>query len=226
MSSCEINSIEIENLKKWRAGAIVTVDAIQMYGENKIFISTDITKDIYNRINGKSYKIGCSIPLCDLRYLKILHYDIDGNVRIGELICNKSIENDLLAIFRELYKAKYPIGRMVLIDEYMADDELSMKDNNSSAFNFRMIVGGGKLSKHAMGLAVDINPLYNPYVKILPDGQLHVEPKDAQLYIDRTKDFRYKIESYDLCCKLFRQYNFEWGGDWKTIKDYQHFEKI
>ena len=223
--SCISNSTEIESLKKWSAGAIVTTDAIEAYGADKVFISTDITDDIYNRIYGKSYKTDCTVPLKDLCYLKLLHYDINGDIRIGEMICNRSIANHLIAIFKELYQAKYPIERMVLIDEYDANDEASMRANNSSSFNYRMIAGGGKWSKHALGLAVDINPLYNPYVKILPQGQIYVEPQNAQLYIDRTKDFDYKIDTSDLCYKLFVQYDFEWGGDWETIKDYQHFEK-
>ncbi|MBQ2026950.1 MAG: M15 family metallopeptidase [Alistipes sp.] len=225
MCACNIQSTEVENLKKWNAGAVVTTKAIKIYGEDNVFVSSNITKDIYERIYGKSYKIDCTIPLTDLCYLKILHYDIAGNIRIGEMICNKMIANDLISIFRELYKAKYPIERMILIDEYNANDEVSMSNNNSSSFNYRMITGGGKLSKHALGLAVDINPLYNPYVKILPNGQLHVEPHNAQLYVDRRTDFDYKIDSSDLCYKLFTQYGFEWGGDWETRKDYQHFEK-
>ena len=223
--SCKFNSPEIEHLKNWNAGKIVTTSSVKKYGENKVFISTEITDKIYDRIYGKSYKINCTVPLNDLCYLKILHYDINGDIRIGEIICNKSIEQDLIAIFKELYKAKYPIEKMILIDEYNADDEASMKDNNSSSFNYRMITNGKKLSKHALGLAIDINPLYNPYVKILDNGQIQVEPHNAQPYIDRTKKFNYKIDTLDLCYKLFKQYNFEWGGDWKTIKDYQHFEK-
>lgn len=225
MCSCKFHFAETESLKKWSAGAIVTAAAIEAYGEDKVFIGTDITDEIYKRIYGKSYKVDCTVPLKELCYLKLLHYDINGNIRIGEMICNRMIEHDLIAIFKELYHAKYPIERMILIDEYNADDEASMSDNNSSSFNYRMITGGGKLSKHALGLAVDINPLYNPYVKILPQGQLYVEPHNAQLYVDRTKDFDYKIDTSDLCYKLFVRYGFEWGGDWETRKDYQHFEK-
>ena len=99
-----------------------------------------------------------------------------------------------------------------------------MSDNNSSCFNYREITGGGKLSKHALGLAIDINPLYNPYVKELPD-RLHYEPKNSLPYIDRSKTFPYKIDTADLCYKLFKQYGYTWGGEWKTRKDYQHFEK-
>ena len=142
----------------------------------------------------------------------------------GELICHKTIADDLLAIFRELYQAKYPIERMVLVDEYDADDEASMRANNSSAFNFRYISGTKTLSRHSRGMAIDINPLYNPYVRHR-GGRTLVEPANAQAYVDRTKDFPYKIVKGDLCYRLFKKYGFTWGGDWKNSKDYQHFEK-
>ena len=108
--------------------------------------------------------------------------------------------------------------------EYDADDESSMSDNNSSAFNFRFISHTTKISKHGMGMAVDINTLYNPYVKTV-DGELSIEPANGADYIDRSRDFSHKIDHDDLCYKLFTEHGFEWGGDWTHSKDYQHFEK-
>jgi hypothetical protein len=110
------------------------------------------------------------------------------------------------------------------VDAYGADDGRSMADNNSSAFNFRRMVGSSKLSKHSLGRAVDINPRYNPYVKKVGD-QLRVEPPEATPYVDRSKKFPYKITADDLCCHLFKAYGFTWGGDWHSLKDYQHFER-
>ena len=188
------------------------------------FFQQEITDAIFARIKGKSYKDNCTIPLSELRYLQILHYNKEGEVLNGELICHQSISDDLLTIFRELYKAKYPIERMVLVDEYDADDEASMKANNSSAFNFRYISGTKSLSRHSRGMAIDINPLYNPYVR-QRNGRTMVEPTNAESYVDRTKDFPYKIVRGDLCYRLFKKYGFTWGGDWKNSKDYQHFEK-
>ncbi|MBQ4401413.1 MAG: M15 family metallopeptidase, partial [Synergistaceae bacterium] len=119
--------------------------------------------------------------------------------------------------------AGYPIERVRLVDEYDADDETSMRDNNSSCFNFRFITHSTKISKHGLGLAVDINTLYNPYVKETKDGRI-LEPATAGEYVDRTKSFPYKIEKGDLCYRLFIERGFEWGGEWKSLKDYQHFE--
>ena len=188
------------------------------------FYQQEITDEIFARIEGKSFKANCTTPREDLRYLRVLHYNKDREIFEGELICHKDIAEDLLAIFQELYKAAYPIERMVLIDEYDADDEASMRANNTSAFNFRPASGMRRLSSHSTGMAIDINPLYNPLVKH-KEGYIRVYPSNATPYIDRTKEFPYKIEKGDLCYRLFKQHGFRWGGDWKSSKDYQHFEK-
>ena len=188
------------------------------------FYQQEITDDIFARIEGKSFKANCTTPREDLRYLRVLHYNLDREVLQGELICHKDIADDLLAIFQELFKAAYPIERMVLIDEYEADDEASMRANNTSAFNFRRASGMQRLSSHSTGMAIDINPLYNPLVKHR-EGGTRVYPSTATPYIDRTKDFPYKIVKGDLCYRLFKQHGFSWGGEWRSSKDYQHFEK-
>ena len=188
------------------------------------FYQQEITDDIFSRIEGKSFKANCTTSREDLRYLRVLHYNKEREVQEGELICHKDIADDLLVIFQELYKAAYPIERMVLIDEYDADDEASMRANNTSAFNFRPASGMRRLSSHSTGMAIDINPLYNPLVKER-GGRTLFYPSNAGAYIDRTKCFPYKIEKGDLCYRLFKKYGFSWGGDWRRSKDYQHFEK-
>lgn len=187
------------------------------------FWIADINDEIFARIKGLSYKDNCPIPIEDLKYLHVLHKDIDGVTHEGELICNVHIASDLLEIFKGLYEGNYPVEKIRLVDEYGADDETSMRDNNSSCFNFRFIARTTRISKHGLGLAVDINTLYNPYVKET-DGKKIVEPATAEEYTDRNKSFRYKIEKGDLCYRLFTEKGFEWGGEWKTLKDYQHFE--
>lgn len=188
------------------------------------FYQQEIPDVVFARMIGKSFAEDCITPREELRYLRVLHYNKNGQELEGELVCHQSIADDLLAIFLELYKAKYPIERMVLIDEYNADDEASMQANNTSAFNFRQVSGMHLLSRHAMGMAIDVNPLYNPLVKYRK-GHTQVYPANAAPYIDRTKEFPYKIEKGDLCYRLFKQRGFKWGGDWKNSKDYQHFEK-
>ena len=191
--------------------------------DNKEFYIKPIPDDIFEKMQGKSYKENCTVPREELRYLHILHVGFYNNTHEGELIVNKRIAEDVLDIFKELYKAGYQIEKVRLIDEYNAQDELSMRDNNSSAFNFRYISYSTTLSKHAMGLAVDINTLYNPYIKQV-DGRLNIEPANAVQYVDRNRQFPHKIDHQDLCYKLFTKHGFEWGGDWEDSKDYQHFE--
>ena len=116
----------------------------------------ELNQEIINRINGKSYKENCDIPYSDLRYIRVLHIGFDGLTHIGEMIVNKAIAQDVIDIFWELYSISYPIEKMLLIDDYNADDLESMKDNNSSAFNFRFIEGTSKRSVHSDGLAIDI----------------------------------------------------------------------
>ena len=206
-------------------GTFIDISAQSLSVEDSLkFCQEEISDEVFCRMMGKSYKEECTTPREELRYLRVLHYNKVGEELQGELVCHKDIANDLLAIFRELYQAKYPIERMVLIDEYDADDEASMRANNTSAFNFRKASGMRTLSKHSTGMAIDINPLYNPLVKHR-EGRTRVYPSNATPYIDRSQDFPYKIVKGDLCYRLFKKYGFSWGGDWKSSKDYQHFEK-
>ena len=187
------------------------------------FYIRELDQELMDRIRGRSYKDDCTVPVEDLRYLHVLHRDLEGNVHEGEMICNKRIAVDLLEILRELYENDYPIEKIRLVDEYDAVDEASMADNNSSCFNFRFVSYSNHISKHGYGLAVDINPLYNPYTKMV-NGERSVEPANGVPYLDREKEFPYKITRDDLCCRLFLEHGFNWGGDWENSKDYQHFE--
>ena len=162
----------------------------------------------------------------ELRYVHILHYDFDGNLAEGELICNAAIAQDLVEIFHELYRNEYRIEKVKLIDEYDGDDNLSMADNNTSCFNYRNVPGSTSLSKHALGRAVDVNPLYNPYITYNEDSSENILPENATDYADRSKKFPYKIDEDDLCYKLFTEHGFVWGGNWNSCKDYQHFQKV
>ena len=173
-------------------------------------------------ITGVSYPENLEEPAIftgDLSYVHVLYCDFEGNPAEGELICNQAIAQDLVEIFYELYKAEYQIEKIRLIDEYGGDDDLSMEDNNTSCFNYRVVSGSSSLSRHAYGLAIDINPLYNPYITYNKDHTIKVAPAAG------SKSFPYKIDESDLCCRLFKEHGFTWGGDWNSCKDYQHFQK-
>ena len=193
--------------------------------EAQEFSVQPIPDSVFLRMQGRSWPKGCTVRRVDLRYLRLSHFDAEKKEHVGEMVCNKAIANDLMEIFRELYRQKYPIQRIRLIDDYEANDERSMRDNNSSCFCYRKVSGTTKLSKHATGMAVDINTLYNPYVHTGKDGRRIVEPSTATNYVDRRQSFPYKIVKGDLLHRLFLQHGFKWGGSWRTMKDWQHFEK-
>ncbi len=157
--------------------------------------------------------------------LTVKHVNGEGQTCEGVIVCNKQISKDLRDIFAELYRQRYPIERIRPISDYDNDDERSMQANNTSCYCYRAVAGSKKLSKHAMGLAIDINPLYNPCVRRRKNGTLWVQPANGKPYVDRKKDFKYKISPNDLCYRLFIAHGFRWGGSWRTLKDYQHFEK-
>ena len=188
------------------------------------FSSQPVPDAVWQKMQGKTYVANPHIQRADLRYLRVLHWDYDEQTHQGELVCNKLIADKLLAIFRELYRAHYPIQRIRLADEYDANDELQMRDNNTSCFCYRTVSGTQHLSYHARGLAIDVNPLYNPYIRYAKDGSQIIEPATARAYADRSKQYRYKIVKGDLLHRLFLKHGFTWGGAWRTMKDYQHFE--
>lgn len=193
------------------------------------FYYEPLNDTVKEKITGVSYPAtDCTISYDDLRYVGLLYIDFNGEEQEGELICNKAVAQDMVEIFYELYRSQYQIERVRLIDEYGGDDTLSMEDNNTSCFNYRVVDGTTSLSKHALGCAIDINPFYNPYVVFNKDGtgETYISPKGSEIYADRSQDFPYKIDEADLCYKLFTEHGFTWGGHWNSCKDYQHFQIV
>lgn len=192
----------------------------------KGFTYQKLPAKIKKKITGVSYRKNPHISYQDLRYVKVRHYDFKGKVQNGELIVNKKIALKTVKIFYELYKIKYPIEQIKLVDKYGADDGKSMRANNTSAFNYRTVAGTNRLSKHALGLAIDINPRINPYI----NSKGILTPANGKLYKCRNKQkCKGKYASYMILpnskiTKIFKKYGFTWGGDWTYSKDYQHFQ--
>jgi hypothetical protein len=188
---------------------------------DSIFRIEEISDSTLNRMTGNSYPEGCEVSIRDLRYLIIPHYDGKGAVRIGELVCHQDVADEFMYLFKELFRNKFPIERMELIDNFGGDDVKSMESNNTSAFNYRVISGTGKLSRHAFGMAIDINPLYNPCVR--DEG---INPESGKYYADRNRLNKYTLLKGDLVYKILHdKFGFSWGGDFENCKDYQHYEK-
>ena len=204
------------------AETVIPPDDLVRLDMSQQFTVNSITDDVFARMAGVTFPDNCPVSRDDLRYVRLLHVDADGNTKIGEMIVNRVVADGVCDIFRRLYEARYPIERIRLAEDYGGDDEASMEANNSSAFNCRPVEGTDEMSWHGYGLAIDINTLYNPYYYA---QQNVVLPTNAWGYIDRTVQTPYTINHGDFCYQLFIEHGFEWGGDWSYPLDYQHFEK-
>ncbi len=180
-----------------------------------------IDAGIAARIVGRSWRPGCPVALADLRYVTVRYWGFDGRVHLGELVVHVTAAGPVVTAFRRLFDARFPIARMVLVDVYDADDDRSTRANNTSAFNCRPVTGGSRWSRHAYGLAIDINPVQNPYV--YADG--HVLDPAAAKYRDRSRRDPGMIHTGDVVVRAFAAIGWRWGGDFRTTKDYQHFDR-
>lgn len=165
-----------------------------------------------------SWREGCPVSLEDLRLLEISHHDFEGDVTTGELVVHQHEVEAMVLVFETLFELGYPIQQMRLVDEFEADDMLSMQANNTSAFNCRFVSGTTRWSEHAFGRAIDVNPLINPYVQ----GD-RVSPPEGAPYADRSQDVPGLIRAEDEVVVAFAAVGWSWGGYWSSSKDYQHF---
>lgn len=181
-------------------------------------------------MKGYSMPDNATISYDDLSYLTIPHYDYNYNIVEGHMIVNKELAEEVLNIFADLFDIKYPIERMELIDKYGADDYVSIDNNNTSAFNYRESTdGSGRLSKHALGRAIDINPQINPYVNSNGTGAhqnaREYWSRDAASWTSDIAKASYIGVDTDIYRIFVDKYGWEWGGSWSTYRDYQHFQK-
>lgn len=221
----------LENLDDSNPGDVLEPYVLDMEDISRYFSAYEIVEGdpVYQRINEKSYRQNPDIGLDELTYFKMLHYNFDGEIQVGELIMNSGLKEDILEIFQELFEHQYQIQSMYLVDNYwtgdgITSDSASIDQNNTSAFNYRQSTASAELSNHAFGRAIDINPLQNPYIWYNEDGTPDEYYRDEK-YMDRSLDDPHIIDHDDLCCRLFLERGFTWGGDWVNPIDYQHFEK-
>ena len=167
-----------------------------------------------------SWRPGCPVGLDALRLLRFPHVGFDGQVHAGELVIAADWAEAVGSVFEQLFDAGYAIERIELVDVFDGDDQRSMVANNTSAFNCREVAyRPGVWSNHAYGTAIDLNPLYNPYVS----GDF-VDPAVAAPYVDRDDVRLGMIADDDAAVVAFASIGWIWGGDWAGgVKDYQHF---
>jgi D-alanyl-D-alanine carboxypeptidase len=157
-----------------------------------------------------------------LRRVEVNYLGFDGGTHHGALIVNEDLAAEVIAIFEQLLQLRYPIEKIRTVENYPgADDELSMEDNNTSAFNCRDIPGTGRWSQHAFGRAIDLNPLLNPYI----DRTGAFQPRNAAPYLDRNRTDPGLLNAGDPAVRVFTDRGWRWGGYWRTPIDYQHFER-
>ena len=156
------------------------------------------------------------------KILKLKYFSFDGKIHRGQLVIDKDLVKDIKKIFKFARREKFPIFSVIPVSDPRFrkngrwDDDLSMIANNTSAFNYRVKTGGGDLSNHAYGRAIDINTVQNPYVKgklILPPNGSYVPNAAGTLTADHP------------IVKMFVRLGWDWGGNWTRLQDYQHFEK-
>ncbi len=217
----------------WHHNPKITITSLES-APRQLLASCRVKKPVYSasihsidkKIKSKithSWKGDNPEPIKNLRYIQLTHWGFDGYVHNGELIVHKDVAQEVVDIFEELFSQQYPIEKMLLVDQYKANDNLSCEDNNSSAFCSRLAVGKNEWSYHSYGRAIDINTLLNPYHR---DNV--IIPQNGKEFLDRTIPCRGVITHDDPCYKAFVSRGWKWGGDWMSSKgyvDYQHFYK-
>lgn len=156
----------------------------------------------------------------DLRLVRLRHHGFDGRTHEGELVVHVPLANEVLAIFERIYAAGFPIHSARRIEHFRGSDPESMAANNSSGFNFRVVDGTANLSQHALGRAIDINPVQNPWVR-----GARIDPEAGSAYLDRSQLRPGMIVRPGPVVSAFEAAGWRWGGDVPNAADYHHFSK-
>jgi D-alanyl-D-alanine carboxypeptidase len=165
-----------------------------------------------------SYRAGCPVAPPDLRTLRLAYWGFDRRAHTGKLVVHRRVARDVVAVFRTLYAARFPIRRMVPVSAYRGDDDASMAADNTSAFNCRFVGGTRRWSMHAYGEAIDLNPVENPYVQ-----GARVSPPAGRRYLARDDVRPGMVTHGSPPDRAFAAIGWRWGGRWSGSKDYQHF---
>lgn len=167
-----------------------------------------------------SWSEECPVALEELAYLTVSHYGFDQRFHTGEIIVNAAWAERIVEVFRKLHEARFPIEQMRVITAEEIDAHPTGDWNDTTSFVCRPAVGSGSWSMHAYGLAIDVNPFHNPYLK----GDL-VLPELASAYLDRDDVRLGMIVEGDVVTRAFAEIGWPWGGHWRTLKDWMHFSQ-
>ena len=197
---------------------LVTVDVLQA-PQSESFTSTiePVPEEVLNR---STWVEGCPVQPEELRYLTLSFWGFDGRVHAGEMIAHESVADDLVTVFSAIFDARFPIEEMRVVSLAELDAEPTGDGNNTTAFVCRPVVGGTSFSQHAFGLAVDINPFHNPYIR----NDLLL-PELAGTYLERDQLRDGMVSAEGPVVTAFTEIGWGWGGAWNSLKDYQHFSQ-
>ena len=171
---------------------------------------------------GTTLKENCPVKREDLRTVTVPYLNEKGEKKEGLLIVHKKVTDDIVFIFNEILRMGFVIHKIAPASYFDGRDDQLMKYNITSAFNCRLMTDGIGFSNHSYGTTIDINPLWNPYVK----GKKILPPEGKAFARNRSKLTQPGVLQKDhRIVKLFKELGWTWGGDWKSLKDYQHFEK-
>jgi D-alanyl-D-alanine carboxypeptidase len=184
---------------------------------------------LLREMRGTTWEPGCPVPLSDLRLLRFNYMGFDGQVKRGPMVIHEDVATDVLWVFGRLFEAEFPIKRVALTREFVPEEfepRISSRRSVTASFNCRPVITplgpGDDFSQHAYGLAVDINPVQNPYVT----AEGFVRNRMARPYIDRSEELTGMIHDGDVVVRSFAAIGWSWGGHWSGGKDYMHFSRI
>ncbi|GBC86718.1 hypothetical protein HRbin12_00716 [bacterium HR12] len=186
-------------------------------------VHAPLPRSVRRELRGSTWRPGCPVRLADLALLRFNHVGFDGGIHRGRLVVHRSVAADVLGVFRRLFEARFPLERVDLAPRFRPHADPHTRRNVTAGFNCRPVITpegpGATFSQHAYGLAVDVNPLQNPYVAA--DGS--VRNRFARPYADRTLDRPGMIHEGDVVVRAFEAIGWAWGGRWSGAKDFMHF---
>lgn len=188
-------------MEKGRREKEIVIDSSMTFEEAMEGVSPDCPREIFEK----------------QRLMNVSYLGYDGKPHIGQIVMDERHEEDLQRVFELSKEVGFPIFSAIPISKFNWDDDTSLLANNTAGFNYREMVGGsGKISNHALGWAIDFNPVQNPYIK----GEV-VLPPEGTYNPEVAGTF---TENHPLVLR-FKELGWTWGGEWSSLKDYQHFEK-
>ncbi|HET6561486.1 MAG TPA: M15 family metallopeptidase [Marmoricola sp.] len=204
--------------RELRTRRLRTVDVLPPPADGRFHTTTGPVTEAFVRRTDLAWEPGCPVALTDLRWLELSFWGFDDQPHTGRLVVNASVAEDVVTVFRALFRARFPLEEMRLVTNADLDAPPTGDGNTTAAYACRPTVGTTTWSAHAYGLAVDVNPFQNPYRR----GDL-VVPELASSYLDRAWRRPGMIFPDGVVVRAFDRVGWTWGGTFQSVLDLQHF---